>query len=103
MWKECNNKISEEMKINGEQSRKIRPNIMMEKRPCDNLDVEFSLHELKTIAGGVKQTSPGKDEIMIQNVSDYVFLIWGTAKLPFLWKYIIPVFSPANNKQNACK
>lgn len=59
-----NNNISEEIQINREQSRKEHPNILMEKRPSnDHLDVEFPLHELKRAVGGVKQTTPGKDEI----------------------------------------
>lgn len=68
------NNTSEEMEINRQCLRKEDPNIMVGKRTSsESPDVEFLLYELKRVIGGVKQTSPGKDEIcytMIKNVSN---------------------------------
>lgn len=110
-----NDNITEEMKINREESKKEHPNIMMEKRPSnDHLDMDFTLQELKRAVGEAKQTSPGKDEIcytMIKNLSDFSLncvlrlfnQVWSIGRLPSVWKHgiIIPVLKPAKNKHDA--
>ena len=86
----------------------------MKRNPTgDTLDADFSIYELKMALGGVKHTSPGRDEIcyvMIQHLSDRslkVVLnlfnkIWNAGKLPSSWKHgiIIPIGKPGKDKSN---
>lgn len=78
------------------------------------LDVKFTLYELKRALAGVRQTSPGKDEIcneMIKHLSDASLSIilslfnkiCELGKLPSFWKHaiIVPVAKPGKDHSQA--
>ncbi|MGL5578150.1 MAG: RNA-directed DNA polymerase, partial [Fusobacteriaceae bacterium] len=107
--------ISDSMRKHREE--KVRENIhIFEKKneTGSTLELDFTLYELKRAIAGVKQTSPGKDEIcyeMIKHLSDEslgVVLslfnkIWKTGIMPVDWKHgvIVPIAKPGKDNSKA--
>jgi len=106
--------VSEDIKKYRNLNKSQHPDVMRKMNPTgDTLDADFNIFELKMALGGVKHTSPGKDDVcytMIQHLSHRslkVILnmfnkIWNEGKLPSSWKHgiIIPIGKPGNNKSN---
>lgn len=106
--------VSEDIKKSRNQNKNKYPDLMMKRSPSgDALDADFTMYELKMALGGVKHSSPGKDDIcyvMIQHLSDRSLNIilnlfnkvWNAGKIPSSWKHgiIVPVGKPGKDKSN---
>ncbi len=106
-----NSNLSEEMRRYREQIMSKNPQLLEKKGPSGcTLDSEFTLYELKKALAGVKQTSPGRDDIcneMVKHLSEnslYIVLslfnkVWESGKLPADWKYgvIVPIAKPGKD------
>ncbi len=105
-----NSNLSEKRRYR-EQIMSKNPQLLEEKGPSGcTLDSEFTLYELKKALAGVKQTSPGRDDIcneMVKHLSEnslYIVLslfnkLWESGKLPADWKHgvIVPIAKPGKD------
>lgn len=79
----------------------------------ENLDLPFTLFELKRAILKARQTSPGKDGVcytMLAKLTDRALeivlklfnKIWNTGKLPSVWKesVIVPILKPGKDPSN---
>jgi len=107
-----NSNLSDEMRRYREQILSKNPQLLEEKGPSGcTLDSEFTLYELKKALAGVKQTSPGRDDIgyeMVKHLSETSLSIilslfnkvWESGKLPADWKHgvIVPIAKPGKDR-----
>lgn len=106
-----NSNLSEDVRKARDQTLSKYPHLLEEKGLSGStLDSEFTLYEVKKALAGVKQTSPGRDDIcyeMVKHLSETALepilrlfnKVWESGKLPNDWKHgvIVPIPKPGKD------